>query len=439
MLKVERRALTCLLLAVMLFFGLCYFVYKMAINGEEWTTFKGNMHIYTEGQLNRGSIYDRNGEILIKCTKEGILYSDNAEVRKSTVHTVGDIYGNIANGLLSRKKSDLIGYNFVNGIYSPDGSGNELYLTLDAKACEAAYNALGYNNGTVGVFNYETGEILCLVSKPTFDPMNVPSDPEDGIFYNKFVQSKMVPGSIFKLITAAAAIDNIKTLEEFSFDCDGSSEVEGDVINCTYAHGTVDFKEALSKSCNGAFGELTIELGADKMQDYVDKAGLTQSYNINGIKTEPSSFEFPTDNNVHLAWSGIGQHNDLVNPCAMMVYVGAIANGGEAVKPKLIKENKFSSDSLGSYLSKETADRIKSMMKNNVVETYGEDNYPGLDMYAKSGTAESGNGKEANAWFVGFIENQDHPYAFVVCVENGGSGSSSAGPVARKTLESLIK
>jgi peptidoglycan glycosyltransferase len=142
---------------------------------------------------------------------------------------------------------------------------------------------------------------------------------------------------------------------------------------------------------------------------------------------------------VNLAWSGIGQYNDLINPCAMMVYVGAIANDGEAVEPKLIKRNSVNPDSLGDYLSEGTANKIKDMMKNNVVETYGEDNYPGLDLYAKSGTAEIGNGEQSNGWFVGFIKNEDHPYAFVVFVENGGSGSTSAGPVARKTLEALIK
>ncbi|MBK5253629.1 MAG: penicillin-binding protein [Peptostreptococcaceae bacterium] len=436
--KVESRALACLLLAVILFFGLCYFIYKMAVNGEEWSTFKGNMNVYTDGQLSRGSIYDRNGEILIQCTKDGIIYSNDAEIRKATVHTVGDIYGNISNGLLNLKKGDLIGYSFINGIYSPDDTGNEIYLTLDANACEVAYNALGDHNGTVGVFNYETGEILCVVSKPTFDPMDIPDDPEDGTYYNKFIQGTMVPGSIFKLITAAAAIDSIDNLDEFSFDCDGSSEVEGDVINCTYAHGTVDFEEALAKSCNGAFGELSMEMGADKLEEYTDKAGLTNSYNIDGIMTKPSSFEFPSDTSVNLAWSGIGQYNDLINPCAMMVYMGAIANGGEAVEPSLIKRNSVKPNSLGNYLSEETADKIKDMMKNNVVETYGEENYPGLDIYAKSGTAEVVIGEQPNGWFVGFVKNEDYPYAFVVFVEKGGNGSTSAGPVARKTLEALI-
>ena len=77
------------------------------------------------------------------------------------------------------------------------------------------------------------------------------------------------------------------------------------------------------------------------------------------------------------------------------------------------------------------------MMKNNVVSNYGESNFPGLDIYAKSGTAEV-YGKEPNAWFTGFIKNEDAPYAFIVCIENGGYGSSVAGPVANSVLQSIV-
>ena len=77
------------------------------------------------------------------------------------------------------------------------------------------------------------------------------------------------------------------------------------------------------------------------------------------------------------------------------------------------------------------------MMKNNVVSTYGESNFPGLDIYAKSGTAEV-YGREPNAWFTGFIKNEDHPYAFIVCVENGGYGSSVAAPVASSVLQAAV-
>lgn len=85
----------------------------------------------------------------------------------------------------------------------------------------------------------------------------------------------------------------------------------------------------------------------------------------------------------------------------------------------------------------DTAEKLTDMMKNNVESTYGEGNFPGLDIYAKSGTAEV-YGREPNAWFTGFIKNEGYPYAFIVCVENGGYGGSVAGPVANQVLQAAI-
>jgi peptidoglycan glycosyltransferase len=128
----------------------------------------------------------------------------------------------------------------------------------------------------------------------------------------------------------------------------------------------------------------------------------------------------------------------------MMVYMGAIANGGEAIEPTMIRSASFLSDltelkegkSLGRYLEEETANELRSMMKNNVVEHYGEGNFPGIDIYAKSGTAE-GDSPNPDAWFVGFTDDPDAPYAFVVWVENGGFGADAAAPIARTVIQTL--
>jgi len=203
----------------------------------------------------------------------------------------------------------------------------------------------------------------------------------------------------------------------------------------------VDFKEALAQSCNGAFGELTREVGAANMMEYAKKAGLTEPVEVNGIETASGSFVFPDDNDIKLSWAGIGQADDLVNPCAMMVYMGAIANGGEAIQLSLFKSATFIKEirggrSLGRYLDEATADELKSMMKNNVVENYGEENFEGLDMYAKSGTAEVGT-DDPDAWFVGFTNNENAPYAFVVWVKGGGYGSQVAAPIAARVIRAV--
>jgi peptidoglycan glycosyltransferase len=177
------------------------------------------------------------------------------------------------------------------------------------------------------------------------------------------------------------------------------------------------------------------------MQEYAEKAGLTEPVDVNGITTATGSFDFPADDNIKLSWAGIGQADDLVNPCAMMVYMGAIANEGEAVQPTLIKSATFIREitggkSLGRYLEKDTAAELRSMMKNNVVENYGEENFDGIDIYAKSGTAETG-GYNPDAWFVGFTDDVDAPYAFVVWVKDGGYGSEVAAPIARTVIRTL--
>lgn len=440
--KLEKRATICILIAALLFAGVALFTFRWVRDGGTWATFYGNSQIYTDGMLNRGTITDRNDEMLLECTEEGILYNNNQTIRKATVHAVGDPMGNISTGAINVFKSQLIGYDRLNGTYDTTPDGKKIQLTIDASANATAYGALGGRTGTVGVMNWKTGEILCMVSTPAFDPAgSLPSDTDSPYYFNHFLMGTMTPGSTFKLVTSAAVIDKISNRDDFEFNCDGVNEFDKVKFTDVSTHGTVDFKSALAKSCNGAFGKLTRELGSETMNEYVKKVGLTKPVKINGIKTAAGTFDFPKDNEVKLSWAGIGQADDQVNPCAMMVYMGAIANDGKAVQPSLIKSATFIKNitggaTLGHYLSSDTATELREMMKNNVVENYGEGNYPGLDLYAKSGTAEVGD--RSDSWFVGFIDNEDSPYAFVVWVQDGGYGSSTAGPIARQVLNQLV-
>ena len=440
--KQERRALICLLLAMVLLTGVVVFGARFVKEGGKWASFYGNSQIYTEGIINRGTVCDRNDEVLLECTGDGPYYSDDWEVRRATVHAVGDPHGNIASGAINIFKSQLIGYDILNGTYDTSAQGKKIKLTIDARANVTAYEMLGDRTGLVGVYNWKTGEILCMVSTPTFDPADgIPEDDGNGYFFNNFLDGTITPGSTFKLVTAAAVIDNLPGRDSFLFDCDGVNEYNGVDFTDVESHGEVDFRGALAQSCNGAFGELTREVGASVMQEYTEKAGLTEPVDVNGVMSARGSFTFPADDNVTLSWAGIGQADDLVNPCAMMVYMGAIANDGEAVQPTLIKSATFLREltggkTLGRYLEKDTARELRSMMKNNVVENYGEYNYEGLDIYAKSGTAETGS-YYPDAWFVGFTDDENAPYAFVVWVKEGGYGSEVAGPIAREVIRTL--
>ena len=430
----------CLLIAAVLFLGLVVFTFRLVNDGGKWASFYGNTQIYTDGVINRGTITDRNDELLMECTPDGIIYNDDSSIRKSTVHVVGDPKGNIPDGAVNVFKSQLIGYDLLNGIYDTSSTGKRIRLTIDAKANKTAYEALAGRTGAVGVYNWRTGEILCMVSTPTFDPSGyLPDDENSSYYFNNFLDGRVTPGSTFKLVTAAAVIDKMADRDSFSFDCDGVNEYKDVKFRDVSTHGKVDFRSALAQSCNGAFGKLTREVGAKTMAEYTEMVGLTQPVEIDGvIKSAAGTFDFPEDDKVKLSWAGIGQADDLVNPCSMMVYMGAIANGGEAIQPTLIKSATFLTEltggkSLGHYLDKSTADELRSMMKNNVVSNYGEENFYGMDIYAKSGTAES-ESYYPDAWFVGFIDDPDAPYAFVVWVEEGGYGADVAAPIAREVL-----
>lgn len=451
--KLDKRAYMCLVLAGFLFLGVCFYIGKVLVYGSTWVSYPANKHIYAHGKISTGSVYDVNGDLLMKNTASGTPeYNDDSTIRRALLHATGDKDGNIITGANKAFAGKLVGYNILTGTYSSKKKGSQLYLTLDADVCKTAYQALNGRKGTVGVYNYKTGEIICMVSSPSYDPKYPPtlsSDDTSGVYLNRFTSVSVVPGSIFKLVTVAAALEEIPDINSWHYTCTGElplGTAETDRVTCPYRHGEVDIKKALADSCNCAFAKLSLILGNETIKKYTEKAGLTSSYSINGIQTAKGSFEYP-DNKVGLAWTGIGQNKDLVNPCSMMVYAGAIANGGKAAVPRLIDTVKFNNGfPAGYYVSRKTRELIKpetaatltKMMHNDVVETYGKANFPGLDLCAKSGTAEVGGNRAPNAWFTGFIRNEGYPYAFIVLVENGGTGSGTAGSVANKVLQAIV-
>jgi len=150
-------------------------------------------------------------------------YSQLAELRKSTVHWVGDRQGNISAPAFSHYSNEILGYDIFNGVYAYGGTGGQVTLTLSSGVQMAALEAMGSYKGTLAVYNYKTGEILCAVSTPTFDPDNPPTITEEnaseyeGVYMNRFVQSTYTPGSIFKIVTAAAALETIPDIQQKTY------------------------------------------------------------------------------------------------------------------------------------------------------------------------------------------------------------------------------
>lgn len=448
--KIEKRAFLCLLIALALIAGLGLFCFRFVTNASDWAAYPYNRHMYSNsGQLLSGTILDRDGDVLTEVKDGERSYYPDATVRRATVHAVGDGSGYIGTGALTAFADHLSGYNLITGGFSPLGSGRNLTLTLDAYLNVTAYNAMDGRQGTVGVYNYKTGDILCMVSTPSFDPQNPPaaSEAQDGVYLNRFLSSAQVPGSIFKTVTLTAALENLPDLKDRTFTCTGETTVGGTVITCPKPHGKMDIESAFANSCNGVFGALAAELGGDTMTKYVEQAGLTRRMSVDGIMTAAGHYDLSEADKGQMGWSGVGQYTDTVNPCNMMTYMGAIANGGTAAVPRLILDITTPSgiptswqrtEETDTLVQASTASQVKELMKNNVVQTYGTDRFRGLDIGAKSGTAEVGGDKRPNAWFAGFLDDPEHPYAFIVLVENGGGGASVAGEIAATVLQACV-
>lgn len=449
--RVARRARFALILAVILIGGLVIFTGEYLVEGKDWVVFSGSPHVYNGLNLNCGVITDRSGEILLDMT-DGRTYSEDSLVRRATVHILGDRYGNISAPALAEYSSQMVGYDILNGIYTISGEGGEASLTISAEAQKAALTALDGRKGTVGVYNYKTGEILCMVSSPNYDPDDVPdiegdtSGAYEGVYMNRFTQSAYVPGSIFKLVTTAAALEAIPDIESRTWYCGGSYDVGSDTVVCEGVHGNVTLGQALTKSCNCAYAQIALELGADKLNKYAKQFGITEPVEFDGITTASGNFDVLNAVGVNVAWAGIGQYTDTVNPARYMTFMGQIAGGGKAATPYLVSEvssgvfskYKASAAMTESIMSASTAARLTELMRDNVLNSYGDWNFPGISVCAKSGTAEVGGGNAPNATFAGFVQDSAYPLAFVVIVENGGAGASTCVPIISSVLQACM-
>ena len=445
--KVASRAGIVLLLVLLFVVGLTFFVFEYVTQANSWVTFAGSPHVYNGGNIGCGAVTDRDG-ILLLDLNNGRSYSSNEQIRLSTVHWVGDRRGSVDAPALSAYAAQLAGFELLNGVYSYGDTGGVAELTLSAQVQTAALEALGDHKGTVGVYNYKTGELLCAVTTPTFDPDNVPdADREDGkyegMYVNRFIQSRYTPGSIFKIVTLAAALESIPDVLEQEFSCTGSYQIGADTVTCDGKHGEQTLKQAFRNSCNSAFAQLALQIGKDTLSSYVEQFGMTDSISFDGITTAKGNFDLTDASQFSVAWSSIGQYTDLVNPCAYMTFVGAIAAGGKGVLPHVVQS--ASSGGITGYSAKtvkgerlmsvSTAETVGEFMGFNVEDKYGSGNFPGLTVCAKTGTAEVGGDKKPNAVFTGFVRDEQYPLAFIVIVEDGGYGREICVPIMSRVLE----
>lgn len=366
--------------------------------------------------------------------------------------------------IVARYQVDAMGRSMENGAVQIDRSGENdrggVVLTLDASMQAATQSALekGCEKGAVVVMDIGTGDILAMASVPDFDPGNIAASLEskDAPFINRAISGYNI-GSVFKVIVSAAALENGIT-PDFSYTCQGSIDVDGQVFRCNNhaIHGTVDMERALEVSCNTYFINLALTLGPDYIPALSSYMGLGSASELaEGFTTQ--SGNLPTrqelSNRASLANFGFGQGSSLATPLQMAQAISAIANSGMAVTPRLVMGETEDGSSLSvsypSYspnriLSENTAKTVQGLMVKVIEEGSGRKARPitggagGKTSSAQTGIYDE-NGKEiVHAWFAGFFPAAKPKYAAVVFVEGGESGENAAGPIFKQVADGII-
>lgn len=431
-----------------------YLFYSTVTYGEQWFSSPYNPRISASRNLaNAGTIYDRNGVPLAWSEGDTRHYAQNMEMRRAVCHVVGDVYGKSmgAEAFFARY---LYGYD--QGILDRfasafEGSerGGDIYLTIDADLCTYIYENMEFN-GAVVLMNWQTGEVLAMVSAPTFNPEAISEENEESgsQYVNRATQGRYPPGSTMKIVTTAAALQN--GITDLTVDCTGSAVIAGQRITCprSSGHGREDLAGAFEDSCNIYFAELAVRLGAGRLTAAADSFLFNHEWNFADFVMLASSYSAGS-NDGDLAWSGIGQYKDLITPMHDMLIAAAVANAGSMMTPQTLLDVRYGGRSAYTYtplntaliMDAGTAGTLTSLMRQTVLEgTATSADIGAAAVCGKTGTAEyTDNGEIKNhSWFVGFSQDPGHPLAVGVILEGAGYGSRYATPLAAKTLSRAI-
>jgi penicillin-binding protein A len=380
---------------------------------------------------------------------------------------MGDLLAGTADQLFYRRISDLFTGR------QPQGASVE--LTLDPKLQKIAWDALGNQRGAVVALDPKTGNILTMVSKPSFDPdllaghddakvkaarLKLLGDPQRPMD-NRASGTLYPPGSTFKLITAAAALSTGRYTPDSSIPGPASiqlpqstSRLPNDTRQPCGPGDASTLTQALAESCNTSFALLGEAVGADALRKQAEAFGFDNDSLRIPLKVARSSFPANPDA-PQTALSSIGQFDVTATPLQMAMVSAAIANGGVLMKPNLIARVRSADleviptpgpTELSKPISGEVADQLRTMMLAVVTSGTGtRAQIDGVDVAGKTGTAQSAPGKPPHAWFTCFASGNGRDIAVAVVVEDGGKagdeafGGTVAAPIARKVMEAVVR
>ena len=438
--------------------------YSVLVYGNRWFASSKNPRVRAQKEsVVAGSVLDRCGVVLASTDEEGNrVYQADESARRAIVHLLGDSQGQVANGVETFQTSYLYGFQstfpeLVALLLSGDARrGDDVTLCVDSRLCTVmaesfdAHPLSAGKRGAAVVLNYRTGEVLGMTSLPSFDPQNIAgTDPTGEPYWNRVTQSLYPPGSTFKIVTAAAALENLTGADALTMNCTGSLSVLGQTIR-DYggaSHGTLTLKQAFTVSCNNAFAITALTVGDDALRGKAEDFGFGDNFLFRDLVVENSAY--PTQNRTafELAASGFGQSAIAATPLHMCMVAAAVANGGVMMEPRLLLgviSATGRSRSVGgervyrTAMQPETAALLRDYMDaavNAAGATGSRARVSGLTVCGKTGTAESSLNGEAISygWFVGFLDDESLPFAVAVLVEDigdGVGGGSVAAPIA---------
>lgn len=395
------------------------------------------------------------------------FYSYSVGAPYGLEHAADDLLSGDADQLFVRRVTDLI--------TGRKTSGATIELTIDPKAQKAADQALGQSRGAVVALDPKTGAILAMVSHPAYDPNGLASHDlnkaakawqslstdKDKAYLNRALSGVYPPGSTFKVVTAAAALENgVATNENSSVPGPAQLDLPLTTTNLPNENGQpcgpgdkTTLIHALEISCNTAFGSLGLELGGEKLRAQAAKFGFGDSLQV-PMRVATSSV--PADlNEPQSAQAAIGQYDVRTTPLQMAMVAAGIANKGSVMTPYLIQsvrsanldiiESAPDPVELSQAVSEQTASIVTKMMVSVVDNGSGaRARIPGVDVAGKTGTAQHDPGKPPHAWFISFAPAADPKVAVAVVVEDGGvtgsevGGGRVAAPIARAVMEAVL-
>ncbi|MBQ6934918.1 MAG: hypothetical protein IJN49_00070, partial [Clostridia bacterium] len=269
----------------------------------------------------------------------------------------------------------------------------------------------------------------------------------EGLYLNRLLDGLYTPGSVFKIITASCAYENIPDIENWEYECEGEMFINGVRVSCPRKHGKLTLEKAFSQSCNCAFAEISKKLSAVQLTNTAKSFGFQRNFTFGNSFTEESIINLSDASASDIAWASVGQYTTLMNPYHALTIAGAIANNGTAKLPFVVKSFASPSGHVLKemtaeevvYTTPENAKKLKELMRGAVENNYGDWNFSGVTMCGKTGTAEVSDTEKPHSWFLGFSEDEKCPLAVVVVVENGGWGSTTAIPVASEVIKEASK